>query len=1417
MSGARGAANPPPPGAIMKSWIRLLFALGAALCAGSAFAQPALTITGITADPATAKPGDTVTFVVAVTNTGTAISTAVDFQIDLENINTGWDIPTLSATVAPTPAIAAGTADAPSSGTFRVTTTIPAQTTDAGPYRAQVRIVSPAASFATGNTVLTITGTPDLQVTALTYPAGTSYVGGDRIDMVLRYRNKPSSNGQSNVPWVPTTAATRFIIEVVLSSNPVFGDADDFLLTFFNHSTRLAADNAEVEIPWTQILPGNFAGSYYVLAKIDARNAITETVENDLSDNGNNIWQDLRAARISIQPSNFPTIYWASSGSNGYSDNPSISADGRYVAFAADATNLIASDTNALRDVFLYDNQTRLVRRLSVSQQGVQTNGASNNPSISGNARYVAFSSEATNLISGDTNGFSDIFVVDTITGSLARESVGSGGVQANNSSFKPALSSDGRYLVFESTATNLVSPGTAVGVSHIYRRDRTTGTTVLVSRSSSGAAGNGLSTQAAISADGQFVAFASDATNLVEGDNNAVRDVFVRDLAAGTTIRASVGSAGEANGPSRSPSISADGRHVAFASTASNLAASDLNGISDIFGFDRVTGSVTRVTISVTGGDPSDPSDANFRLGSLNPSISASGRYIAFSSLADNLTDGDEAGEYFALDPNRSLDVFVVDRDVSDSGTFDTTGNTRIQMVSKNRFGMQTLGLENTQSTSASDIVPAISGDGRWVAFPTDAENTGGLIHGATNRTSPDGNSSRDVVVFDRRINALPDAGVVPTVTISSPANNGTYVVNNELNVTAQANTTIGSIASVQFFVNGVSLGAADTDFPYVTTWRPTGIGTYNLSAVVTDSFGNQGVSSPVNVTVGLGGAPRVTIAAPTDQSTITVRQDQTLRAEATSPAGTISSVQFLANGVPVGAPARSAPFTTTWTPTAEGVYRITAVATDNAGLTTTSDAVSVIAFPNGGSGDAIFSGNYAGAGETGRFAIMNVGGREAVLVGFSNTTPSRVYFVSNVEVDSGGGFTATDSSGRSILSATVNPTGVTGTLDGGRLTLIGATTQGSGTVVPSGYYAGSLTGRPASVVSAVVGADGSIFVFGTDGGSFRDAGAGTIGSNGAFNISTPSGNRFTGTADSRTGFVSGTLVGGPGGTFTAARASGASFADGFLRNLSTRGQVGTGSNILIAGFVVGGTTPKNVLLRAIGPSLTPLGVNGALADPQLQLFSGSNLVATNDNWGGDTALANAASSAGAFALAATSRDAVIRATLQPGNYTAQISGVGATTGVALFELYDLDTPEAFSTQRLANVATRGMVGTGTAQLIAGFIVSGTTPKKVLIRAAGPALGALGVSGALADPMLRLVRSSGGTDTLVRENDNWEVGNDSVLVNEAVTRIQTFPFTAGSRDAVLLLSLPPGNYSAQVTGAASSTGVALIEVYEVP
>ena len=248
------------------------------------------------------------------------------------------------------------------------------------------------------------------------------------------------------------------------------------------------------------------------------------------------------------------------------------------------------------------DRNTGATERVSLDSTGTQGNSDSLSPSISADGRYVAFYSFASNLVTGDSNGASDIFVHDRNTGDTERVSVDSGGTQGNSGSYGPSISSDGRYVAFHSFASNLVA-GDSNGVVDIFVHDRNTGDTERVSLDSSGTQGNSGSANPSISSDGRYVAFYSFASNLVAGDTNGAYDIFVHDRNTGDTERVSVDSSGtQGNSDSANASISSDGRYVAFFSGASNLVTGDSNGFSDIFVHDRNSGDTERVSVDSSG-----------------------------------------------------------------------------------------------------------------------------------------------------------------------------------------------------------------------------------------------------------------------------------------------------------------------------------------------------------------------------------------------------------------------------------------------------------------------------------------------------------------------------------------------------------------------------------------------------------------------------------------------------------------------------------------------------------------------------------------------------------------------------------------------------------------------------------------------
>jgi sugar lactone lactonase YvrE len=278
----------------------------------------------------------------------------------------------------------------------------------------------------------------------------------------------------------------------------------------------------------------------------------------------------------------------------------------------------------------------------------------------------------------------------------------------------------------------------------------------------------------------------------------------------------------------------------------------------------------------------------------------------------------------------------------------------------------------------------------------------------------------------------------------------------------------------------------------------------------------------------------------------------------------------------------------------------------------------------------------------------------------------------------------------------------------------------------------------------------------------------------------------------------------------------------DSRLINLSCRAQVGAGANVLIAGFVVGGkaTAGANpLLIRGSGPALSPLGVPGTLPDPELQLYataSGNSLLASNTGWGGTMELSNAAAELGAFAWAdPKSHDTALLETLPIGSFTANISGESGDAGVALAEIYDATAGASIgpATPRLVNLSARSLVAPGANILIAGFVVGGSTPKTVLIRASGPALAPFGVTGTLPDPKLQIFGPVSGSPPLAT-NTGW--GGDAQITT-AASWVGAFSWGGSATpDSAVLITLPPGPYTAEVSGASGDGGVALVEVYEV-
>lgn len=323
---------------------------------------------------------------------------------------------------------------------------------------------------------------------------------------------------------------------------------------------------------------------------------------------------------------------------------PAITPDGRFVAFASSATNLVKRDRNNAVDIFLRDRVAGTTERVTMAGPKTEANSGSTHPAISPDARFVAFTSFADNLVPGDTNFTSDVFLLDRQAGTTVRVSVTSTGQQANNASGSPAITPDGRFVVFESSA--LLLPGEVEdSASDVYLRDVQAGTTEGISTVGTGVLRH--SVAPTISPDGRFVAFQSWDGGLVPGDTNDRYDIFVLDRTTGVYERVSVDSAGvEGNNDSLGPAMTPDGRFVAFTSDADNLVAGDGNFDVDVFVHDRAAHTTVRVSVRTDG------TETGFELGSFGASISANGQVVAFES----------EGALVPEDSGFPVDVFVHD-----------------------------------------------------------------------------------------------------------------------------------------------------------------------------------------------------------------------------------------------------------------------------------------------------------------------------------------------------------------------------------------------------------------------------------------------------------------------------------------------------------------------------------------------------------------------------------------------------------------------------------------------------------------------------------------------------------------------------------------------------------------------------------
>ena len=631
----------------------------------------------------------------------------------------------------------------------------------------------------------------------------------------------------------------------------------------------------------------------------------------------------------------------------------------------------------------------------------------------------------------------------------------------------------------------------------------------------------------------------------------------------------------------------------------------------------------------------------------------------------------------------------------------------------------------------------------------------------------------------------------------------------------TFSVRATGGSAFTYQWRKNGVPVLGATSSTYTLNGASASDVGNYDV--IVTNNVGSVG-SSLAQLTLATAPVAPVIVAQPA-AATALLGTPVTLSVAVTgAPTPTL---QWRKNGTAIsGANGPTLSFSSAQTGDAAN-YDV--VATNSAGTVTSNPAgITVITRSYAG----VYFGSFSGS--LGNFALYVRDDNSAVFLGYlpGGTAPvlnlkvtvsdGGQFFFSQVAIagsPAGDGEPARAAAlGAVTVTGSIQSDGaLTGAISGGAsATLSGALAGATGpTQGVAGFYQ---VGSPTNAVTAyaIAGPNNQAFAIVLGGGTASDGSLGTVTSSGQIGIVT---NRSTINLVivAGTGLVTGSST---GAVVAASLTGGSETALGRQRlvNISSRARVGTADAVAIAGFVISGQDSKPVLIRAVGPTLgaAPFSLTGALASPRLELFRGLTSLATNTGIAGNRAAIDAAGvQAGAFALGAAGTDAAILITLAPGNYTAVVNSTTAAAGVALIEVYDLSAPAPG--QKLLNISTRASAGVGENLLIAGFVVPAGSSKRVLVRGVGPGLAQFGVTGVIAQPVLTLFSGSAA----VASNTNWSTSADAAAITAGSVQVGAFPLA--NNDSALVLTLAPGNYTAQVTGVAGGTGIALIEVYELP
>lgn len=614
--------------------------------------------------------------------------------------------------------------------------------------------------------------------------------------------------------------------------------------------------------------------------------------------------------------------------SNGYSSEAAVSADGRYITFSSYADNLVAGDNNSCSDIFVHDRVLNTTKRISISNSGEESNGDSYGPSISSDGRYVAYTSYATNLVASDNNGYSDVFVYDCLMNITQRVSISNNGNEGNGDSYDPSISADGSYIAFSSSASNLVTDDTN-GCNDVFVYNKISNTIKRISVSNTGEEGNGDSSEPSISANGNFIAFTSYADNLVNNDINGCSDVFVYNQTFNTIKRISISSKGaEGYGSSYGSSISADGNSIAFVSYADNLVTGDNNDRSDVFVYDLNSGTTERISVLNSGEEiqdysysPSISGDGRyvaFIVGKLrvsvalsntnldnyypygivvirdrtlktteevsisnlyeiansnceSPSISADGSCIAFSSYADNLVPVDNnCYHIFVRDTNNHLQLLSgsLNLNIVKSGDIIT-----IKAYSGDVTNITALIFNNKLNLIKQP-------DNTWIlnyTIPQVQDGTYSVLLTATDAEGNTKNLSLDFTVDNTPPTSL--GTITPNLVRS-----GNAII---INVSSDSDTK-SIVASIAGSKNLSMYKEEDGIWRLYYTIPSLSSGNYTAILTATDNVGNQGIAvlnftvdntpPTINATISPDSFQLINNCLPLDNTTITIKASSDL-----------------------------------------------------------------------------------------------------------------------------------------------------------------------------------------------------------------------------------------------------------------------------------------------------------------------------------------------------------------------------------------------------------------------------------------------------------------------------------------------------------------------------------------------------------